>query len=306
MRASRLGCFLLLFVTQGAALEAGPVVLATYNVENYGPTDRRIGNAYRRGYPKPESEKRALRTAIEAIRADVLALQEMGGPAYLDELRHDLKAEGLDYPYCALVEAEDAERHIALLSRLRLKTVVRHACIEFAYFGGKARVKRGLLEAVVSDKDGDFTVYVLHLKSHLTDRGDDPGAQVRRLGEAVAVRALVRKRLSNGSPARFVILGDFNDGRNSRTLRRLERFGTEAVADCLSAADTRGETWTAAFPGDGSYSEFDHILVSPALMAGIAGGTARVYDGPETAVASDHRPVLAKLIIRGPRAGGGQ
>ena len=41
-------------------------------------------------------------------------------------------------------------------------------------------------------------------------------------------------------------------------------------------------------------------------MAGIAGGTARVYDGPETAVASDHRPVLAKLIIRGPRAGGGQ
>ena len=99
-------------------------MLATYNVENYGPTGRRVGSAYRREYPKPESEKRALRTAIEAIRADVLALQEMGGPAYLDELRHDLKAEGLDYPYCALVEAEDAERHIALLSRLRLKICV--------------------------------------------------------------------------------------------------------------------------------------------------------------------------------------
>jgi endonuclease/exonuclease/phosphatase family metal-dependent hydrolase len=286
-------------------MDAGEVVVATYNVENYGPMDRRVESVFRSGYPKPESEKKALRTAIEAIKADVLALQEIGGVSYLDELRHDLKAEGLDYPYSALVEAEDPVRRIALLSRLRLKSVVRHTDLKFSYFGGAARVKRGLLETEVLDPDGDFTVFVLHLKSQLTERPDDPQAQVQRIGEAVAVRTLIRKRFPEGSRARFVVLGDFNDGRNSRALKRLERIGDEVVADCLPASDTRGETWTEVYRGEQSYSELDHILVSPELRSAVAGGQARIYDGAETAVASDHRPVFARLIIPAVRTGGG-
>lgn len=292
-------------IVQCVALYADPVVVATYNVENYGPLDRRVESTFRPGYPKPESEKQALRTAIEAIKADVLALQEMGGPAYLDELRHDLKAEGIDYPYSAIVEAEDAARHIALLSRLPLKAIIRHADIEYAYLGKTARVKRGLLEAVVSGPGGDFTVFVLHLKSRLTDRPDDPGAQIQRLGEAMAVRTLIRKRFPKSSQARFIILGDFNDGQNSPTLKRLEKIGAEAIADCLPAADTRGETWTELYRGGGAYTEIDHILVSPALHSAVAGGAASIYDGPETVSASDHRPVFARLSIFAARPGGG-
>ena len=291
VRSLRFWPFLLFAVTA----QAGTVVVATYNIENYGPVDRHVDGVFRPKYPKPESEKRALRTAIESIRADVLALQEMGGPSYLDELNRDLKAEGLDYPYSALVEAEDADRHVALLSRLRLKSIVRHSRIEFAYLGGTARVKRGLLEAVVSGPDGDFTVFVLHLKSRLTERPDDPGARTRRLAEAVAVRALIRKRIPAGSLSRFVILGDFNDGRNSRTVGRMERIGGGTGADCLPAADTRGETWTELYRREGSYTDLDHILVSPALQAAGAGAEARIYDGPETAGASDHRPVFARV-----------
>ncbi len=278
-------------------MEAGTVVVATYNVENYGPVDRRVDGVFRPKYPKPESEKRALREAIEAMGADLLALQEMGGLSYLDELRHDLRAEGLDYPYTALVDAEDADRHIALLSRLRLSSVVRHSAIEFAYMGGTARVKRGLLEAVVSDPDGDFAVFVLHLKSRLQERPDDPGAQKRRLGEALAVRSLIRKRFPAASRARFVILGDFNDGNFSRTVRRMAQIGDETLAYCLPAADSRGETWTELYRREGSYTDLDHILVSPALRAAVEGASARIYDGPETAEASDHRPVVARLVI---------
>ena len=297
MCRSRIHFIAFFAVAQCAALEGETLVVATYNVENYGLMDRRVESIFHAGYPKPESEKKALREAIEAIGADILALQEMGGPAYLDELRHDLKAEGLDYPYSAIVEAEDADRHIALLSRLRLKSIVRHDRIEFAYLGGTARVKRGLLEAVISGPDGDFTVYVLHLKSRLTDRPDDPQAQIRRLGEATAVRNLIRARFPVASQGRFVVLGDFNDGRNSRALKRLERIGSEAIADCLPAADTRGETWTEVYRGEGSYTDLDHILVSPALSGSVAGGAASVYDGPETNAASDHRPVFARLVI---------
>src|SRR3954464_10987169 len=84
------------------AVEAETLTIATYNIENYGPADRMTEAGYRKDYPKPEAEKRALRTVIRGLGADVLVLQEMGGQPYLDELQRDLKTAGCDYPFAAL------------------------------------------------------------------------------------------------------------------------------------------------------------------------------------------------------------
>src|ERR1035437_9740564 len=85
-----IGCLLLsLLLVLG--LRGEILTIATYNVENYGPANRMTDAGYRQDYPKPEAEKRALRTVIRELNADVLVLQEMGGKPYLDELRRDLK-----------------------------------------------------------------------------------------------------------------------------------------------------------------------------------------------------------------------
>ena len=70
---------------------------------------------------------------IRALNADILVLQEMGAQPYLDELQHDLKSEGLDYPYAALATAADADRHVALLSKRPLKAVTTHADLEWLH-----------------------------------------------------------------------------------------------------------------------------------------------------------------------------
>ena len=106
------------------AARAETITVATYNVENYVAAGRMVDGAYRPAYPKPEAAKEAMRTVIRALRADVLALQEMGPGRYLEELRRDLRAEGLDYPHLALAEAADADRHVAVLSRLPFRRVV--------------------------------------------------------------------------------------------------------------------------------------------------------------------------------------
>lgn len=87
---------------------AESLTVATYNIENYGPADRMTDAGFRKDYPKPEGEKRALRAVIRALNADILVLQEMGGQPYLDELRRDLKSEGLDYPHAALATAAES------------------------------------------------------------------------------------------------------------------------------------------------------------------------------------------------------
>lgn len=255
------------------------------------------GAGFRTDYPKPESEKSALRSVIRRLDADVLAIQEMGPPAYLEELRRDLRAEGLDYPHSALVEAGDADRHVALLSKLPFIEVIAHRELRFAYLGGVAGVKRGLLEVRIMEPGGPVTIFAVHLKSHLTERADDPDAAARRAGEAAAVRDCIFARFPDPASARFVLLGDFNDPRGSPALARVERKGKTEMSRRLEAADSRGETWTEAWRRQDAYVQLDHILVSPALLGKVRGGAARIYDAPDAAGASDHRPLAAILTF---------
>lgn len=271
------------------------LVVATYNIENYGPANRMTEAGYRKDYPKPETEKRALRQVIRRMNADLLILQEMGGEPYLEELRRDLKTEGLDYPHAVLANAADADRHVALLSKRPLKAVTTHRDLQFSYFGGRERVKRGLLEATVTTTSGDLTLFALHLKSRFTDRPDDPASAIRRAGEGTAIRDLVLERFPQPSAARFLILGDCNDGRTSRAIGHLQKRGKTEVAQLLPAVDSRGELWTHAFRREETYSRVDQILVSPGLRPAVSDGTARIFDGDGVREASDHRPVMVWL-----------
>lgn len=278
-----------------AVARAETLTVATYNIENYGPADRMTEAGYRKDYPKPEPEKRALRSVIRALNADILVLQEMGGQPYLDELQRDLKGEGLDYPFAALASAADADRHVAMLSKRPLKAATTHTDLEFAYFKVKETVKRGLLEATFATADGDVTIFAVHLKSRFTERPDDPMDAIRRAGEATAIRDVVLKKFPEPTAARFIILGDCNDTKSSKALEHLMKRGKTDIASLLPAVDSRGDTWTHHYHREDTYTRVDHILVSTGLRAPVQGDGARIFDGDGVRLASDHRPVAVTL-----------
>ena len=293
--------YFVLFVSFVVSLRAETLTVATYNIENYGPADRVTEAGYRKDYPKPEPEKRALRSVIRALNADILVLQEMGGQPYLDELQRDLKGEGLDYPFAALATAADADRHVAILSRRPLKAVTTHTDLEFAYFKVKEIVKRGLLEATFATADGEVTIFALHLKSRFTERPDDPMDAIRRAGEATAIRDAVLKKFPEPAAARFIVLGDCNDTKSSKAIEHLMKRGKTDIASLLPAVDSRGDSWTHHYHREDTYTRVDHILVSPGLHAAIQGDAARIFDGDGVRVASDHRPVVVTLQLNAPK-----
>jgi endonuclease/exonuclease/phosphatase family metal-dependent hydrolase len=288
-------CAFLLVLSSVAHAET--LTIATYNLENYGLANRMTEAGYRTDYPKPESEKRTLRTVIRTMAADVLVVQEIGGRTYLEELRRDLKSEGCEYPFAELASAADADRHVAILAKRPLKAVMTHTDLQFTYFGAKEPVKRGLLEATVASASGDITLFAVHLKSRFTDRADDPLSAIRRAGEATAIRDRVLKRFPDPANARFIVLGDCNDGRTSRALAFLQKRGKTEITRLLPAADSRGETWTHAYRKEDSYSRVDQILVSPALITAVSNQAARIFDGEGVREASDHRPVVVLLKL---------
>ncbi len=269
------------------------LTVATYNVENYTLADRMAEGSFRKAYPKPEAEKTALRAVIRSLNADVIALQEIGGEAFLKELQRDLLREGTDYSYAEVLNAADEDRHVAVLSRRAFTSVTRHTDMTFKYFDGVESVKRGMLELHLATETGDVALFVVHLKSRYTDRKNDPESALQRAGEATAIRDRVLKIFPDPARARFLILGDFNDTRTSRPVRAMLERGKTKIAEWLPAEDGRGERWTHWFKREDSYSRVDHILVSPGLLPMVRGQAGRIGDAPETIAASDHRPLVA-------------
>jgi endonuclease/exonuclease/phosphatase family metal-dependent hydrolase len=277
---------------------AQALTIATYNVENYLVTGRLVDGVYREAYPKPEKERAALRQVIAGLAPDILAVQEMGAQPFLDEFQRELREAGQNYPFSVLLEAADPDRHLAVLSKVPFKEVRRHARVPIIYLGHDDSVKRGVLEVIFATGAGDFSLFVVHLKSRLTGRPDDPESALQRNAEAGAVRELVLARYPDPALGRFLLCGDWNDTRDSKAVHALTRRGEGAIGEILRAADAHGETWTHFYRREDSYSRIDYFLVSAAMRPLVVGGGAAIWDGPGVREASDHRPVFVQLGVK--------
>jgi len=284
---------LLCTVTGGHAL-----TLATYNLENYTVADRVVEGVFHQAYPKPEKERRALVQVIAGLKPDILAVQEMGPAPFLEDFRDELRASGQDFPHAVLLEADDPDRHVALLSKFPPKQVRRYVQLSAAFLGRRERVKRGVLEAIFATDRGDVSIFVVHLKSKRTEHGtDDPESAAQRAAEAEAVRDLVLARFPDPRVAKFIVCGDWNDTRGARPVRALQQRGQTEIGELVPAVDSRGEAWTHRFGREDTYQRVDYILVSPALKPFVVPNSGRVWDGPGANEASDHRAVAVKFDL---------
>ena len=133
--------FLLLTLFYSSPAHAETFRVAAYNVENYldQPTESRR-------HAKSEAAKAKVRESIEAMKPDVLALEEMGTTNALLELRASLKAEGLDFPYWEQVQGFDTNIHVAVLSRFPIIARHPHTNDDFLLDGRRFQVSRGFAE----------------------------------------------------------------------------------------------------------------------------------------------------------------
>jgi len=261
--------------------------------------DRRVDGRLVRGYPKPEEEKAAVRAVVCEVGADILCLQEVGGDAFLEELRQDLRLEGLYYPHGVLLVGADPVRRVAVLSRYPWDSRADHAELDFPYFGGRERVKRGVLELRFVTQGFAWRLLVVHLKSPITERAEDPLAEQRRAGEARAVRGLLEQVVTEEGGGRFILAGDFNAEPESPQMAPLTaplRTGGAPLAMLVPVADGGGAAWTHRWMATGRSRQVDHLLVSPELVPQVREGRGWIHDGRGALEGSDHRLVWLDLM----------
>jgi len=295
--------------------------VATYNVENY------LDATSPRGCVKSAESKAKVRESIRAINPDVLALQEVGSVDTLLELRDSLKAEGLDFPHWEHVTGNDADLHVAILSRFPFAARRPHTDDSFELNGQRFRVRRGFAEVDVQVNPGcQFTLFAAHLKSrNAVPDGDAAGL---RLGEAKLLRAKIDAQLAKGAEARIIVLGDFNDTEDSAVVQTIRGAGGGELFDTRPAEGgngaiaiqepgvatesgnnkdakarsivipgtgvaTQGPAWTTFYEERNIYERIDFLLISQALALDWVAAESRVLAITGWRTASDHRPVVA-------------
>lgn len=281
-------------------LEANIIRVAAYNVENYldQPTETRHSI-------KSEAAKAKIRESIRAINPDVLALEEMGSTNALLDLRASLKAEGCDFPHWEHVQGFDTNIHVAILSKLPFAARHPHTNENFLLDGRRFQVSRGFAEVEINaGPNFTFSVIAAHLKSRRPIAAADEAEL--RLQEAKCLRNIVDARFKHNPSAKLIVLGDFNDTKNTPSTKEVVGRGKFKLTDTRPAErngddapnenprfEPRNICWTHYYGAEDSFSRIDYLLISPSLEKYWKQDGTYIPAIPNWGVGSDHRPIVA-------------
>ena len=284
----------------GAEAMAGVIRVATYNVETYLDQSTET-----RPRVKSAEAKEKVCESIRILNPDVIALEEMGGTNALLELRGSLGAGGQHFDYWEEVQGFDPDIHVAVLSKLPIVASRPHTNDDFLLDGRRMRVKRGFAEVdIAGGGNFVFTVIVAHLKSRLATPEADQAEE--RLGEAKVLRGIIDGRLTRDPEAKMIVLGDFNDTRDSAPVREIlgrgkrklfdtrpaERNGDTAVSE-PPYFEPRDVAWTYFYGKEDTYSRIDYIAISSGLLKYWVKEGTYIPTIPNWGMGSDHRPMVA-------------
>lgn len=229
--------FLILLAVSLAGAEPVSLRIASWNVQNYLLQNRWAHDAFRFAYPKPEKGKAFLRRTLLRVQPDVLLLQEFGSEDLLRELREDLAASGLVYPYLQFTAIPDARTGLGLMARVPPESVL---LLEPRDASGEGRILRGVQEISIRFGGLRLIMFQVHLKSRYTSDEADPDSVVFRTRELVLLQGMLDSRVKLAEPAdRLLLAGDFNAPVDSPLLDGLRQAWMPFLP-----VDARGETWT--------------------------------------------------------------
>ena len=273
------------------------IVFCHYNVRNYvdaTPADENHKFATR---AKPEAEIDALIRIIKDVNPDILGVCEMGGPERFADFQKRLADAGLGYVESEYVQAADADRHLALVSRFPIVARNSQTDVRFEVNGQQEKVRRGFLDVTVEvNADYQLRLVGVHLKSKLPIPEGE--ALIRRY-EAQKLRAYVEKIMTTDPKVNLVCYGDFNDTKNEPMFSEISGVkGTPTYLADLWAKDALGDRWTHYWKTADEYSRIDYLFVSPALFREVVLNKSRIYRSEvnDWAAASDHRAVYTSIV----------
>jgi len=281
--------------TEAPSEHPAPVIVASYNVENYLTMPRWVHGHYRSNAGKPEEEKATVANILSTIHPDIVAVMEMGDLRQFHELQRHLHRSGLDYPYSEHLEGSDPKRHLALLSHFPITEDHSQNIVSLSVKGKPFHSPRGILDVTITlPSQEQLRIIALHLKSKVSFGNYDQEAL--REAEALFLRHYIHQILTEAPKTHLLVMGDFNDTKNSKTVLKI--LGTPKNPDSLQAlplTDDRGESWTEYWKKADEYTRIDYMMVSKELEPEIIYNHSGIARPSSWSDASDHCAIFMEI-----------
>jgi endonuclease/exonuclease/phosphatase family metal-dependent hydrolase/DNA/RNA endonuclease YhcR with UshA esterase domain len=243
---------------------------------------------------KPREEMEHWAEAIRRINPDVVVMQEVENRGYLERFVK-LFLGDMGYNHIVHFDGNDLRGiDVALISRAPIGEVISRRHLEFKGPDGVLRsFQRDVPAITVKPKVGPpLEIWPVHLKSK-ADSAET--SEPIRLAEVAELRRLLDAKFATNSNARIIIMGDFNDTRDSKSMSTI--FGSGATAMWApEAKQTEDSIPDPEFP-DGR-PPIDFITCSPAMKAMYVEGSCQTRRSPDEYDGSDHDPQWAEFKLQ--------
>jgi endonuclease/exonuclease/phosphatase family metal-dependent hydrolase len=192
-----------------------------------------------------------------------------------------------------------------VLSKFPFTSRRPHTNDQFLLGGRRFRVSRGLAEVDIQvSSNYSFTLIAAHLQSRRPIQQADEAEM--RLEEAKMLREHIDADLAANPNLNLIVLGDFNDVKNSPSTKAIigrgkiklletrpkERNGDNA-RNPVARFDPMNVTWTYFYGLEDSYSRIDYILISAGMAREWVKEETYIPTIPNWGIGSDHRPLVA-------------
>ena len=278
---------LFFFISCGKEAKIKEVKILSLNAYNYIES--------KSGFVKSLKKREALARFIARSEADIVFLSEMGGEGAVKDLLEKLNKYKASYPFWSLVKSFDSVRNLLIISRFKAKKITHQIDLPYVLKNEKRKVLRGIAHCtfIFGKKSNPYVLEILgvHLKSPLFHR---LGAENIRYEEAKILSQFINKIQEQNNQANILLLGDFNDHKNSRTIEAIKKNKKEGLYPLLYIADTRGEVWTYYYFKKDLYSRIDFAFASYSLLPEIIKGQSFLVEDYQSF--SDHRPLVVKIL----------
>jgi endonuclease/exonuclease/phosphatase family metal-dependent hydrolase len=263
-----------------------------------------------------EDSKALTGEAIKAIKADVLAVQEVEGVDTLKRFRSKFLGGFPAYEYVAGIDGNDYRRliDVAVLSKRPITRVRSHQHVPDSVESGTGLFSRDCLEVDIDVDGTTVTLFVNHLKSMIETREE---TREKRERQAAGVRKIIEARFgANPGTENFIVLGDLNDyletdGEGESGIKGLLEW--DQVENVILRRDP-DDRWTHYWAGGEDYKQLDYLLLSKSLAEASDGEPEIMRRGmPKRATgyegerfdgvgenkpkASDHCPVVMEIEV---------
>ncbi|MEZ6196253.1 MAG: endonuclease/exonuclease/phosphatase family protein [Planctomycetota bacterium] len=230
--------------------------------------------------PKSFADMVAMARFLDEIEADVVGVQEVENRRILERLNSYLERP---FAYVELIEGNDFRGiDVGILSRVPIERAASHRQMPLE---GDQRYSRDFPFFRLRPTDRDaLQVGVVHLKSK---RGDKKTSDAWRHAEAMGVATVVKRQLELEPKTPCLVMGDFNDRRDSEPLAPIFGVLEDLTAKLVPESDR------FSFVHRGEPEQIDFILT-----ANLRATRARILHRPDNP--SDHHPVIVDFDLGAP------